>query len=50
MTGARNRLMDLETLSDHDLEEFQKEFERLRKRSKATAAAVSKMSRKTGSD
>ncbi len=42
ITGARNRLMDLETLSDDDLEEFQKEFERLRKRSEATAAAVSR--------
>jgi low affinity Fe/Cu permease len=50
ITGARNRLMDLETLSDDDLEEFQNEFERLRKRSEATAAAVSKISRKTGSD
>ena len=37
LSGARNRLMDLETLSDEDLQKFQKEFERLRKRSEAAA-------------
>lgn len=47
--GARNRLMDLEALSDDDLEKFQKEFERLRKRSEQTAATVSKVSRKVNS-
>ena len=36
LSGARNRLMDLETLSDEDLQKFQDEFERLRKRSEAT--------------
>ena len=38
--------MDLETLSDEDLDDFQKEFERLRKRSEQTAATVSKISKK----
>jgi low affinity Fe/Cu permease len=33
ISGARNRLMDLERLSDEDLQKFQAEFERLRKRS-----------------
>ncbi len=37
MAGARNKLMDLEALADEDLDEFQKEFERLRKRSEQTA-------------
>ncbi|MGH8093547.1 MAG: low affinity iron permease family protein [Chthoniobacterales bacterium] len=36
--GARNKLMDLEGLSDEDLAEFQKEFERLRKRSERAAS------------
>lgn len=45
MAGARNRLLDLETLSDEDLDDFQAEFERLRKRSEKTAEAVSEMSR-----
>lgn len=47
--GARNRLMDLETLSDEDLDRFQKEFERLRQRSERTAATVSKVGRKVNS-
>jgi low affinity Fe/Cu permease len=38
--GARNRLLDMETLSDEDLDKFQKEFERLRKRSEETARTV----------
>ncbi len=47
--GARNRLMDLEALSDDDLDKFQKEFERLRKRSERTAETVSKVGRKLNS-
>ncbi|MEO7725110.1 MAG: low affinity iron permease family protein [Chthoniobacterales bacterium] len=47
--GARNHLMDLETLSDEDLEKFHKEFERLRKRSERTAAMVNKVDRKVNS-
>ena len=43
VSGARNRLLDLETLSEEDLQEFQKEFERLRKRSEATAKTVSQI-------
>ncbi len=46
MAGARNKLMDLEALSDEDLDDFQKEFERLRKRSEQTAATISKISKK----
>ena len=42
LDGARNKLMDLEMLSDEDLEKFQKEFERLRQRSEDTADTVSK--------
>jgi low affinity Fe/Cu permease len=49
VSGARNRLMDLETLSDEDLQKFQKEFERLRERSEATAETVSKTNRKANS-
>ena len=45
VSGARNRLMDLETLSDDDLQKFQKEFERLRKRSEAAAESVERISR-----
>ena len=49
MAGARNKLMDLETLSDEDLDNFQKEFERLRKRSVQNAETVSKLSKKNSS-
>jgi low affinity Fe/Cu permease len=48
LSGARNRLMDLETLSDEDLQKFQDEFERLRKRSEATAATARKAPRNSG--
>ena len=41
VSGARNRLMDLQ--------EFQKEFERLRKRSEATAKTVSQIGGKANS-
>jgi low affinity Fe/Cu permease len=46
LDGARNRLLDLETLSDEDLDAFQKEFERLRKRSERTAAKVETIGKK----
>jgi len=49
LDGARNKLMDLETLSDEDLEKFQKEFERLRKRSEDTAATVEKVGKRNNS-
>ena len=49
VSGARNKLMDLEALSDEDLDDFQKEFERLRKRSEKTAETVSKINKKTNS-
>ena len=40
LSGARNRLIDLEKLSDEDLQKFQDEFQRLRKLSESTATAV----------
>ena len=42
LSGARNHLIDLEALSDEDLEKLQDEFQRLRKLSESTAAAVRK--------
>ena len=45
--GARNTLMDLETLSDADLDKFQKEFERLRRRSENAAEEVESIRAKT---
>ena len=49
LSGARNRLMDLETLSDEDLQKFQDEFERLRKRSEAAAESMRKAGHKAKS-
>jgi low affinity Fe/Cu permease len=49
VSGARNHLMDLETLSDEDLDKFQKEFEKLRKRSEHTVAKVDKIGKATAS-
>ena len=49
VTGARNKLMDLETLSDEDLDKFQKEFERMRKHAQTTADTVKKIGDKAGS-
>jgi low affinity Fe/Cu permease len=46
VTRARNHLIDLETLSDEDLDQYQKEFERLRKSSDQTAAKVEKIAKK----
>lgn len=49
VSGARNKLMDLEGLSDKDLDEFKQEFERLRKRSEEAAETVSRIDQKTNS-
>jgi len=49
ISGARNRLMDLERLSDEDLQKFQDEFERLRKRSEVDAESTRKAPRKAPS-
>ena len=49
LSGARNRLMDLETLSDEDLQKFQDEFERLRKRSEAATESMRKAAHKATS-
>ena len=40
---ARNRLMDLETLSDDELDKLQKEFARLRKRAERAGAAIERV-------
>jgi low affinity Fe/Cu permease len=48
-SSARNRLMDLETLSDEDLQKFQKEFERLRQRSERPAAKVDRTGNRAAS-
>jgi low affinity Fe/Cu permease len=40
MSGARNKLMDLEKLSDEELDKLQREFERLRHRAEQTADKV----------
>ncbi|HEY1770246.1 MAG TPA: low affinity iron permease family protein [Chthoniobacterales bacterium] len=45
MRGARNKLMDLEALTDEDLDDFEKEFRRLRKRAEQTAETVTQMSK-----
>jgi low affinity Fe/Cu permease len=45
LSGARNHLIDLETLSDADLEKLQDEFRRLRKFSESTSAPMSNVSR-----
>ena len=45
LSGLRNHLIDLETLSDEDLEKLQDEFRRLRKLSESSTAPVSKVSR-----
>lgn len=42
LDGARNRLMDLEEMSDDDLDKFQKEFQRLRKRSQRNEERLEK--------
>ena len=47
--GARNKLMDLETLSDEDLDKFQKEFERLRKRSAERAEQTAEVDQESPS-
>jgi low affinity Fe/Cu permease len=49
LSGARNHLIDLETLSDEDLQKLQDEFQRLRKLSESTPAAVRKVGRKSNS-
>jgi low affinity Fe/Cu permease len=42
---ARNRLVDLETLSDDELDQLQKEFARLRKHAEGSTAAIAKAER-----
>jgi low affinity Fe/Cu permease len=40
LSGARNHLIDLETLSDEDLQQLQDEFQRLRKLSESKTVAT----------
>jgi low affinity Fe/Cu permease len=47
VTGARNKMMDLEALSDDELKKFEKEFERLRKRAETASTKLGEMSEKT---
>src|SRR5690242_18290452 len=42
---ARNRLVDLETLSDDELDKLQKEFQRLRKHAERASTAVEEVRR-----
>jgi low affinity Fe/Cu permease len=42
LKGARNKLVDLEDLSDEELKELQKEFERLHRQSQETDTQVGK--------
>jgi len=44
LSGARNHLINLETLSDEDLEQLQEEFQRLRKLSDSTSGTVRRRS------
>ena len=50
LSGARNRLMDLESLSDEELQKFHDEFQRLRKLSESTPAAARKVGGKSTSN
>jgi low affinity Fe/Cu permease len=44
--GARNNLLELETLSDDELKKFQEEFERLRKRSEKASNRLERATEK----
>jgi low affinity Fe/Cu permease len=46
VSGARNKMMDLEALSDDELMRFQKEFERLRQRAQSTSTKQGEVSAK----
>ena len=48
-SSARNRLLDLEALSDEDLRKFQSEFQRLRKRSETEEGTADKIGRTANS-
>ena len=47
MKGARNRLVDLEKLSDDELKKLEGEFERIQKRARHAAEAVDEVATKT---
>ena len=47
LKGARNRLVDLEKLSDDELKKLEGEFERIQKRARHTTEAVEKVAAET---
>ena len=49
LSGARNHLIDLETLSDEDLQQLQDEFQRLRKLSESETVAGRRADRRSNS-
>jgi len=49
LSGARNRLIDLETLSDEDLQQLQDEFQRLRNLSESKTAAARRDGKRSNS-
>ena len=49
LSGARNHLIDLETLSDEDLQQLQEEFQRLRKLSESKTVATRRADRRSNS-
>ena len=49
LSGARNHLIDLETLSDEDLQQLQDEFQRLRKLSESKTVAGRRADRRSNS-
>ena len=49
LSGARNRLIDLETLSDEDLQQLQDEFQRLRKLSESKTVAARRDGKRSNS-
>ena len=49
LSGARNRLIDLETLSDEDLQQLQDEFQRLRNLSESKTVAARRDGKRSNS-
>jgi len=49
LSGARNHLIDLETLSDEDLQQLQDEFQRLRKLSESKPGATRRDGKRSNS-
>ena len=47
LEGARNRLVDLEALSDEELKKFEEEFARIRKRAEQAGQAADRLEQET---